>query len=166
LAMNNIIEYIESKYTPIAIIVYGSYCDGTNNESSDFDALVISDNHVKFHDLSFVDGVQLDLFIYPKEFFDKPDDFSDFMHIYYSDVVKDTNNYGENLKRNIVKYVDSLPNKTDVELLEGIAWCQKMLKRSKQNDIEGMFRWHWLLTESLSIFCQLKHKQYFGPKLQ
>lgn len=47
--------------------------------------------------------MQLDLFIYPKDFIDKLDDFSDFIHIYYSDIVKDINSYGENVKRNILR---------------------------------------------------------------
>lgn len=36
-----IIEYLKEKYQPLALIVYGSFADGTNNAHSDFDALVI-----------------------------------------------------------------------------------------------------------------------------
>ncbi|MBR5774458.1 MAG: nucleotidyltransferase domain-containing protein, partial [Clostridia bacterium] len=37
--MEQIIEYINQKYNPISIILYGSYADGTNNLNSDFDSL-------------------------------------------------------------------------------------------------------------------------------
>ena len=40
--MDKIVEYLKGKYESIAIIVYGSYADGTNNANSDFDALVIA----------------------------------------------------------------------------------------------------------------------------
>lgn len=41
---NLIIKYIMETYSPEAIIVYGSYADGSANENSDFDALVITDS--------------------------------------------------------------------------------------------------------------------------
>lgn len=68
--MEQIIEYIKQKYSPLTIIVYGSYASGTNNLNSDFDALVISQHHREFHDTSFVNGVQLDVFVYPNSYFD------------------------------------------------------------------------------------------------
>ena len=49
--MEPIIKYIKEKYCPEAIIVYGSFADGSANENSDFDALIITDN-VKTHDSS------------------------------------------------------------------------------------------------------------------
>ena len=64
LVVEQIIEYIKNKYSPLTIIVYGSYASGTNNLNSDFDVLVISQHHSQFHDTSFVDGVQLDVFVY------------------------------------------------------------------------------------------------------
>ena len=69
--MHHIIEYIKQKYDPCSIILYGSYADGTNNLNSDFDALVLSYNYEQFHDTSFVNGVQLDLFVYPVSYFDE-----------------------------------------------------------------------------------------------
>ena len=69
--MHHIIEYIKQKYDPCSIILYGSYADGTNNLNSDFDALVLSYNYDQFHDTSFVNGVQLDLFVYPVSYFDE-----------------------------------------------------------------------------------------------
>ncbi len=162
--MKKIIEYIEKAYKPITIIVYGSYSDGSNNQHSDFDAIVISNDCDLHHDVSFIDGVQLDLFVYPKSFFESNVDFSNFTHLFHSDVMKDTDNYGANLVSNITEYVENLKGKTIEELKTDISWCNKMLLRIKEKDIEGMFRWHLLLVESLEIFCSIKGKQYFGSK--
>lgn len=64
--MERVIKYIKDKYNPLCIILYGSYADGTNNLNSDFDALVIAADPEQFHDTSFVDGVPLDVFVYPR----------------------------------------------------------------------------------------------------
>ena len=38
--MDEIIAYLQTKYAPAAILVYGSFADGTQNENSDFDLYV------------------------------------------------------------------------------------------------------------------------------
>ena len=55
--LEDIIKYIQEKYNPLSVILYGSYANGTNNLNSDFDALVISSDNEQFHDTSFVDGI-------------------------------------------------------------------------------------------------------------
>ena len=67
--MHGIVAYIKEKYDPLSLIVYGSYANGTNNQNSDFDALVIWRGDKQIHDTSFVGGVQLDVFVYPATFF-------------------------------------------------------------------------------------------------
>mgnify|MGYP002508368365 CR=1 FL=1 len=47
----------------MSVIAYGSYADGSHNADSDFDALVITESHEVFHDVSFVEGIQLDVFV-------------------------------------------------------------------------------------------------------
>ena len=39
-----------------------------------------------------------------------------------------------------------------------------MLLRAGREDAEGMFRWHWLLTDSLEIYCDVMRERYRGPK--
>ena len=81
--LENIIEYIKQKYNPLSIILYGSYANGTNNLNSDFDALVISYDHEQFHDTSFVNDIQLDVFVYPASYFDGEFDCNNFIQILY-----------------------------------------------------------------------------------
>ena len=45
-----------------------------------------------------------------------------------------------------------------------VDWCIKMLARVKRYDAEGMFRWHWVLIDSLEMFCDIKQHPYLGPK--
>ena len=54
-----IVGYLKKTYQPDAVIVYGSFADGSANLNSDFDALIIAGKE-KAHDSSSVDGVVLD----------------------------------------------------------------------------------------------------------
>lgn len=162
--MNKIIEYIRRNYEPASIIVYGSYADGSNNENSDFDALVISKNQIEMHDVSFVEGIQLDVFVYPFSYFDGEIDCDEFIQIHDGIIAMDTDDIGLKLKHHVLNYIDNFPCKTKEEIRTEVEWCRKMLLRAKRNDAEGMFRWHWLLTESLEIYCDVMEQRYWGPK--
>lgn len=162
--MDKIINYICQKYEPLSIIVYGSYADGSNNENSDFDALVISGCDKEYHDVSFVDGIQLDVFVYPLSHFDEAFDCEEIIQIFDGKVVMDTDGCGLALKNRVLTYIENLPGKTEEEISAEIEWCRKMFLRTKREDAEGMFRWHWLLIDSLEIFCDVMHYPYRGPK--
>ena len=163
--MQEIIEYIKNRYDPISVVVYGSFADGSNNEHSDFDALAIVKEGEKLHDVSFVGDIQLDLFIYPVSYFENDFDCSEIIQIFDGKIVLDSGDAGKKLKERVNGYLESLPyKKTAKENREQVEWCKKMLLRAKRRDTEGLFRWHWLLTESLEIYFDLLGKMYFGPK--
>ena len=63
-------------------MIYRSYANGTNDLNSDFDSLVISYDHEQFHDTSFVNGIQLDVFVYPASHCDGNYDCNDFVQIF------------------------------------------------------------------------------------
>ena len=64
----------------------------------------------------------------------------------------------------VLSYLQNRPPKTKAENDASVDWCTKMLARVKRGDAEGMFRWHWVLTDSLEIFCDVMHTPYWGPK--
>ena len=162
--MEQIIEYIQKKYNPLSMILYGSYADGSNNLNSDFDALVITADHEQFHDTSFVDGVPLDVFVYPARFFEGDYACEDFIQIFDGRIVTDSNGIGKALQANVQSYLRNRPGKTSAEIQANIDWCVKMFARAKRCDCEGMFRWHWVLVDSLEIFCDIMQHPYLGPK--
>lgn len=163
--MQKIIEYIKNRYEPISVIVYGSFADGSNNRHSDFDALVIVKDGEKLHDVSFVNEIQLDVFVYPVSYFESDFDCAEIIQIFDGKIILDNDGVGQKLKERVNGYLESLPyKKTAKENREQVEWCKKMLLRAGRKDAEGMFRWHWLLTESLEIYFDLLGKMYFGPK--
>ncbi len=157
-------KYIKQKYTPLSIILYGSYANGTNDLNSDFDALVISSNHEKHHDTSFVNGIQLDVFVYPVSYFNRDYNCEDFIQIFDGRIITDSNDVGRTLQTHVQTYVMNRPHKTNAEIQASIDWCVKMFERVKRCDAVGMFRWHWVLIDSLEIFCDIMHHPYWGPK--
>ncbi len=142
--VRQIFDYIEKTYKPLSVIVYGSYSDGSYNENSDFDAIVISEAEDERHDTSIVDGIRLDVFVYPEKRFRDRLDPSEFFRISGGYIHIDRSGDGARLMNAVSDYENSLPKKSDKEIQDELEWCKKMLLRTKRNDSEGMFRWHWL----------------------
>ena len=161
--MEKILEYLVEKYQSEGMIVYGSFADGSYNENSDFDVLVIASGE-KRHDASVVDGTVLDAFVYPPDTFAGAFDPADFVQIFDGKIVLDSKGVAAKLKARVLAYLDALPMKAMDEVRQDVAWCRKMQSRTLRGDAEGFYRWHWLLTESLLIYCDARRWHYFGPK--
>ena len=144
--------------------MYGSYADGTHSENSDFDCMVIVDKKTVSQDNSFVSGIQLDLFIYSLDEIINIDNIDDFVQLYDAQIIKDTDNIASNLVMGINDHISKNSEKSAVEKSNLKSWVVKMLRRAEQNDTEGLFRYHWLLTDSLEIYFILRNMYYFGPK--
>ena len=162
--MEDILAYIEETYAPVALFVYGSRADGSNGPDSDFDALALAADGTARHDMSFVGGVQLDLFVHPVRDLQGSFDPAEFLRLLDGKLVWDRDGSGKALLDRLAAYRDSLPAKTPEENRTQVAWCRKMLQRAGRGDAEGFFRWHWLLADSLEICCDLYGRLYQGPK--
>ena len=160
---DKIIDYLKKTYQPESIIVYGSFADGSANLNSDFDALIIAGKE-KLHDSSFVDGVVLDVFIYPPDQFLSEYDPAEFAQVWDGKIILDKNGMGGWLKKNVLDYIEHIPLKTAKDVSQEIKWCEKMLLRTMRGDVEGYYRWHWLLCDSLEIYFDIKGIHYYGPK--
>lgn len=162
---NAIINYLLETYAPEAVIVYGSYAAGDAGDHSDFDALVITDRAAgRQHDGTCVGHTLLDVFLYPPETFCGDYDPEEFLQICDGKILLDREGRAEALMDRVRDYAASRPRKTEQELRQALAWCEKMLDRTLREDAEGYYRWHWLLTDSLSIYCDVRGVLYRGPK--
>lgn len=124
--LEQIIEYIKRNYNPISIILYGSYADGTNNLNSDFDSLVISYDHEQFHDTSFVNGIQLDVFVYPVSYFEGEFDCDDFLQIFDGKIIVDSNERGKALQMKVISHMQNRPKKSKAEIdAISLFWTEK-----------------------------------------
>ena len=124
--LEQIIEYIKRNYNPISVILYGPYADGTNNLNSDFDSLVISYDHEQFHDISFVNGIQLDVFVYPVSYFDGEFDCDDFVQIFDGKIIVDINERGKALQMKVISHMQNRPQKSKAEIdAISLFWSEK-----------------------------------------
>lgn len=160
---DRIIDYLKKTYQPDAIIIYGSFADGSANENSDFDALVIAD-HEKMHDSSVIDDIILDVFVYPTDMFQSEYDLEEFVQVWDGIIVFDKNGIADRLQKRVLSFIEHTPQKTADEIQQEIAWCEKMVLRTMRGDAEGYYRWHWVLFDSLEIYCDVKGLHYYGPK--
>ena len=160
---DKILTYLKETYQPDAIIAYGSFADGSANKNSDFDVLVIADKG-EMHDSSVIDGIVLDVFVYPPETFQSDFDPEEFVQIWDGKIITDENGTAARLQKQVLDYIAHIPRKTVEEIQEEIHWCEKMLSRTMRGDTEGYYRWHWLLSDSLEIYFDVKGLYYYGPK--
>lgn len=160
--MEGILNYLNGTYAPRAMILYGSYANGTNDGDSDFDALILAD--MQRHDVSTVEGVQLDVWVYPVDYFEADDTLMEAVTIAEGVLFHDPEGLGAALRERVRAHLAAQPRKSAEENAEALVWCRKMLSRTARSDAEGVYRWHWLLVDSLEIACDLLHHPYQGPK--
>ncbi len=162
--MKTILHYLKSTYSPKGIILYGSFADGTSTQTSDFDAIVLTEQNEAKFDNSTISGRTLDVFLYPPDTFSSSFDPEEFLQIFDGKILFDETNTLEKAKAVVLSYIENAPRRSPEERAHDIAWCEKMLIRAARGDAEGNFRHHLLLIESLSVWCTLTGRFYLGPK--
>jgi len=160
--MDRIIQYLQEKYHPRALIVYGSYVRGDQDEFSDFDCMIVVDTKEKNHDGSIIDGIQLDCFIFTAGEV-AADDVDPFLTVYDGQIIFD-DGIGAALKKRVRKYVaeHTVIEESEKEFIA--SWVQKTIRRMQKNDDEGNYRAIAFLFESLTDYCFLRDIFYFGSK--
>ena len=131
-----VIDYLRQKYSPDAIIAYGSFADGSAGEHSDFDALVIAPG-ARTHDSSIVAGTVLDVFVYPAETFSTDYDPEEFVQVWDGKIVLDEHGIAGQLKAKVLDYIEHLPKKTVTEVAQEVEWPKKMLRLMEKSDAEA-----------------------------
>lgn len=159
--MQKVIDYLVETYDPEYLILYGSYADGSYNANSDLDALILADVSEARHDVSVVNGIQLDVFVHPADAVLNP---ADYPQLYYSRILIDRQGRGKALQEAVIDYIENHSAKSDESILEDIVWCEKMLSRTQRGDAEGFYRWHWVLCDSLEFYSDIRGWFYAGPK--
>lgn len=160
--MEQILEYLKNTYHPISILLYGSYADGTNDPTSDFDCMLIVSKKDKSHDDTIIHGIQLDCFLFTEDDL-QHEDIDVFLPAYHSNIVWD-NGIGAALKRRVQEYVEQNTNTPEEEKKFLSSWIQKTILRISKNDDEGNMRAVSFLAESLTDYYALRDLFYFGSK--
>jgi hypothetical protein len=104
--------------------------------SCGFDALIIAGKE-KAHDSSIVDGVVLDVFVYPTETFSADYDPEEFVQVWDGKTVLDEHGIAGQLKAKVLDYIENLPKKTVTEVAQEVEWCEKTLRLMEKSDAEA-----------------------------
>ncbi len=156
-------EAMIARWEPEAVLVYGSFADGSEDGHSDFDALVITGKPAPLRDQGTLLGRRLDVwFLTPKAAAEA--DPSDWPQLYHALPVYDPKGLGAQLIASVREAIDAQPLPTPRQNADSLEWLDRMLDRSAQPTAEGRYRLLWLLTDSLEIWCDLSGKRCFGPK--
>ncbi|MBS4194179.1 nucleotidyltransferase domain-containing protein [Lederbergia citri] len=154
--------HLKQKYDCHTIILYGSYSRDDFTEESDLDIVCFSDITEDKNDVESYEGKQLDVWIYNTEKMDNP---SQFLRINKGKILLNDKGFANRFLSEIENIFKNGPKKLsneEKEFLKG--WLRKMYLRSKKNDIEGNYRLHWMLKDSLEIYFELKGLWYLGSK--
>ncbi len=157
-----IIEYLKETYKPRAILIYGSFARGDNDEYSDFDCMVIVDAKTAKHDDSIIGGVQLDCFVFTADEIES-EDAETFLTAYDAQIPVD-DGIGKSLQYRVRRYVREHEKMDEREKEFIVSWFRKTMKRMDKGDDEGDHRALALLWESLCDYMMLRDMFYFGSK--
>jgi len=162
--LKEIEAYLLKKYDCHTIILYGSYSRGDHTEESDVDLICFSDSVVEdTNEVEFIDEKQLDAWIYPT---DKMKQSEPFLRVHKGEIWINKKGLAEEFLASIHNTFEQGPKQlTDDEKDFLKSWLKKMQVRSAKNDLEGNYRFHWMLKDSLEIYFELKGEWFLGPKV-
>ncbi len=160
--LENVKNYLKKQYNCHSIILYGSFSNGTYTDESDIDVICFCDTTLQKNDTTVINGRQLDAWIYDTNMMTKP---KELLHINGGKILLDEKDLCTRLLENIDEYFNKGPQKLTLEEINFKKnWLKKMLNRAKKGDVEGNFRYHWMLVDSLEMYFGIKGLWYLGPK--
>lgn len=161
--LNLISERLSNMHNCHTIILYGSHATGDATASSDFDVCGFREGGEEIRDCEVLDGIVLDAWIYPEEKAKR--DFKNFLHVRGGKVLKQKDTLASNLLSQVDSTYNEGPKPLEAwERTARITWLNKTLARAKRGDIEGNYRLHSLLVESLQYYFELRGMWYQGSK--
>lgn len=161
--MQRIIDYFVEKYQAHTIIVYGSYASDLQNEYSDVDLCIITDQKGHTYDNSKIGEYLLDAFIYSTDEYEKLD-ITEFIQLYDGFSLLDERGIAFELIDQVNEYIANHSITPSAEKDHYKRWISKMLERSKNDDTQSLYRRNWLMTDSLELYSRLRDEYYLGPK--
>ncbi|GMQ62449.1 nucleotidyltransferase domain-containing protein [Vallitalea maricola] len=155
-------DYLREKYKCHIIILYGSYARGDFTEESDIDIICFGDDIAHCNDTQIFNGKQLDVWIYDTKQMNEPENY---LHILNNKILLDDKGIAQDFINKIQKVYDDGPARLDEGKKQfNRDWLLKMFRRTKKGDVEGMYRHHWMIKESLEIYFELQGKWFLGVK--
>ena len=162
--MEKIVAYLKEKYRLSSMIVSGDYAEGNIRPDSIFEAIAMGATSPYAHETATVEGVKLDVLVYPREIFYGEISLEEFEAAHEGLVVLDEDGMGSWLKRMIAQQIASIPLKPKEAVEDALHWCRAMAERAATADADGLFCRHWLLTDSVEVYSDVVGQPFLSPK--
>jgi predicted nucleotidyltransferase len=154
---------LQKKYNPKIIILYGSRARGDHTISSDIDVVCFVEGATAIADARDFEGFYLDAWVYSSDVMSAATD--DFLRVADGYCLYDSEGHGDTFLRQLRQRIEQGPRQlSSSEIQHTKQWVYKMLERSKNSDIESLYRRYWLAVDLLQIYFDLRGQWYFGAK--
>lgn len=161
--IRQIADELRERHGCHTVILYGSRARGDQRPNSDYDLLGIRDGGERMRDARLWHGAYLDLFIYPEQLVDRPDETM--LQWLGGVVLFQKGQVGDTLLARLEALFRAGPAPLPPdERQTRRVWAGKMLERAREGDAEANYRRAWLLTALLEDYFQLRDQWYLGPK--
>lgn len=157
-----ILQYLLQTHDPLAIIVIGSYADGSCDEASDFDAWLFGRDEGRVrHDASVVNHVPLHVQIYPVRSYETID--PELMKIFAgAAIAHDPEGHAQRFLERVEERLSHWPCMPKERKRQKITTMQSLLRRARKQDFAGDHRGHLLLSDSLEAWCDLSDRIFLS----
>ncbi len=161
--INSAVEYLQEKFQPEIVFLYGSRSRGDYEPESDVDLMCFCESPSQSKEARLIDGIFLDSWLY--NFADMDPAKDNFLCLLDGQCLVDSEGRGKEFLNRIKQRFEQGPDAQTAENNEhSIQWVNKMIERITRRDIEGNYRQQWLLVDLLPIYFQLRNKWYMGSK--
>ncbi|SFJ70301.1 Nucleotidyltransferase domain-containing protein [Halobacillus dabanensis] len=160
--IQKVTDHLHHTYQCHTIILYGSYQNGDYTNESDVDLIGFSEVAEAENRVETFQGKLLDVWIHPTEEMNKPEQF---LKVLEGEILLDEKQQAETFLEKIDAIYQAGPRKLagkEKQFLKD--WLIKMKVRSRKGDMEGRYRFYWLIKESLEIYFEMNGRWYLGPK--
>ncbi len=162
--MEKIIGFLKEKYRLTSLVLSGDYAEGDLRPGSTFEGVGLGPTSPYAHETGTVEGVKLDVLVYPRDIFYGEIALDDFEQLHEGLVVLDEDGMGSWLKRMIGNQIASIPLKPDEAVEDALHWCETMAESAAAHDAEGYFCRHWLLTDSVEVYSDVCGLPFLSPR--
>lgn len=159
-----ILQYLLQTHDPLAIIVTGSYADGSYDENSDFDAWLFGrDPNRGINEMSMVNHVPLHIKIYPPISYDHLS--LEWLKYFAGAVIAyDPEGLAQRFMAHVEESLKRYPCLPPDFKKRKITGMQALLRRARKQDFAGDHRGHMMLSDSLEVWCDLSDRIYLSTK--
>jgi predicted nucleotidyltransferase len=156
-----LLDFLDSRFQPRVVILYGSAAHGQFSSAGDIDLVCFTTEKERYPEALLWNDQLLDVWVHPLEDAEAVDDFR---RLHDGRVLRDDRGLGQALVDRVAARLSVPPPKLDQRHdRHRRDWIWKMFDRASRGDIEGHHRRHWLLHDLPETWCDLSQRHYLGP---